>query len=163
MKNDEVIPTSFGFVLDSDSGPAQTDVLGGNVIPFIAGATLNVGDIVYVSAADTVNKSNTVANYQKFAGVVVGGYRTNYNVITNPNDYGIQAAQANETVLVQNRGKALCIADAAVAATALLTQGAVTAGRVDDSVSATQGQIIGIALQAAVNPGDKIRVLLNHM
>ncbi len=137
--------------------------VGGDVLQFIAAAALNIGDVVYLSAANTVNKSNTPANYQKFVGVVVGGKATYNQIGTLSTDVGNAAAAANEDVLVQFNGKCWAVADAAVAAGGLITQGATTAGRVDDSASATQGQIIGMALQAATNAADKILILINHM
>jgi len=135
---------------------------GSTNLPFTAAAALNIGDVVYLSAADTAAKSNTPANYQKFLGVVVGGKATYGYVGTLSTDVGVSAAATGESVLVQRNGKAWVVADAAIVAGALLTQGATTAGRVDDSASATQGQIIGLALQAATNAADKILMLIGH-
>jgi hypothetical protein len=161
MKDDAYQPAAFGFIAESVEDGA-VDAPGGSVQVYTAGGTLLVGDVVFVSAANTVNKSNTPANYQGFAGVVVGGTKTDMRVITRRNDYGITAAVVNEKVLVQNSGKAIVIADAATAVAANLTQGATTAGRVDDSASATQGQIIGQSLEAAANAGDKLLALISH-
>jgi len=159
MKGSTNLP--FTRRITSDA-PSDLGSVGGDILPFTAAAALNIGDAVYISAADTVAKSNTPANYQKFAGIVVGGKATYNQVGTLSTDVGVAAAATGEIVLVQRSGKAWVVADAAIVAGALLTQGATTAGRVDDSASATQGQIIGLALQAATNAADKLQMLIGH-
>lgn len=154
--------TSLPFVRHED---VESDLLanGGQVVRFTAGAALNVGDAVYISTTNTVNKSNTAANMQKFAGVVVGGKSTYFQACSKSADVGVAACGSGEDVLVQINGRAWVVADAAITVATLLTQGATTAGRVDDAAGATQGQIIGIALQAASNAADKLLMLINHM
>ncbi|SRR6266511_3208493 len=154
-------PTAFGYLYQGEQ-ENDADTPGGLILAYNAAATLLIGDVVFISAAFAVNKNNTPASYQKFAGVVVGGFRTDYRVLQDDGAVGLQAALVNEVVLVGYLGKFKVIADAAIAAAGQLTQGATTAGRVDDSASATQGQIIGIALEAAANAGDKILALINH-
>src|SRR5678810_561659 len=57
---------------------------GGEVRIFLNGVdTLIVGDVVYISANNTVRKSATLANYNKVAGVVVGGTKTNMSGATS--------------------------------------------------------------------------------
>lgn len=162
-KDDAIQPSVFGFIGNTSSDIiSDVDTPGGSVNPFLAGGALNVGDAVYLSDTGTVNKSNTPANYQKFAGIVVGGKQTSFECITRRNDVGIAAAATGEIVLVQYTGRALCVADAAVAKNALVTQGATTAGRLDDSASATQGQIIGTSIEAAGAAAGIFLVLLGH-
>jgi hypothetical protein len=144
-----------------NDGAGVTSV-GGTVLRFTAAAALNVGDAVFVSAANTVNKSATTADYQKFAGVVVGGTNTYMGCCSSTTDVGVSAADANEEVLVQVNGRVYVVAAAAITVATLLTV-ATTAGRVDDAAGATQGQIIGIALQAAGAAADKIQMLISHM
>ena len=144
---------------ESDAGVA---VAGGRIERYTAAATLLIGDVVFFSAALTVNKSVTVANYQLFAGVVVGGTQTKMQV-GNSSEVGQTAANVNEDVLVCVDGKAWVVADAAIAAPAKLTAGTVTAGRVDDSASATAGQIIGTYLQVAAAAGNVILAQIQHM
>lgn len=161
MIGDDFEPSNFGFVGNSAE---EQNVLapGGITFEFQAGAALLVGDVVYFDAATgKVLKSATTADYQKFAGVVVGGAKTFGRVITRKLDVGIAAAALDELVIVQHSGKAWVVAAAAVARAGQLTV-VTTAGRVDDAAGATQGQIIGYALEAATNAGDVILALISH-
>lgn len=139
----------------------QDEYVGGTVVRFKAGAALNVGDVVYISAANTVNKSATTADYAAFAGVVVGGTDTAFDCISNDSDVGIAACSASgEYVLVQVTG--LAWVKAAAATAVAKTVGVVTtAGQVDDS-TATAGAYVGTSVTAATNPGDAILMLIAH-
>jgi hypothetical protein len=133
---------------------------GGTVIVQTATGQTLVGDAVYASAAHTVTKSNTPADYKKFVGIVVGGTATGMQVAET---VGLVAANAGESLLIAISGIANAIADAPVAASALLAGGAVTAGRLDDSASATAGQIVGLSLAAAGAAGDSFPILIKHL
>lgn len=137
---------------------------GGIVVPFTAAAALNTGDVVFLSAAGTVNKSAVAANYTAFMGVVVGGKqlygevldaRYNQTAIT-----GVLAANANDEVLVQVSGIAKVVAAAAVAVGGLL-QVMTTSGQVDDPV-VVAGQVVGTAIDAAAGAAVTIRMLIDH-
>lgn len=79
---------------------------GGLVYFFKNGAdTLIVGDVVYLSANNTVLKSGTLANYNAVAGVVVGGTKTNMQVVTSAPAATDTAAYANQTVVVLVSGR----------------------------------------------------------
>jgi len=152
---------SLDNLLDGDSP-------GGRVCRFKAGAALNIGDTVYLSAAHTVNKSNTPANYTAVMGVVVGGATTNYEILQDDADVGKQAAAANEVVLVCVAGKAKVVSDvAAIALGSKLTIGTTTAGRVDvgtittDLAAGDNGSFVGTALEAATAIGQVILCLVN--
>lgn len=144
------------------------DSPGGRVYRFKAGAALNIGDLVYLSAAHTVNKSNTLSNYTAVVGVVVGGASTNYEILQDDGDIGRQAAAANEVVLVCTEGKAKVVSDvAAISLGAKLTAGTTTAGRVNvgtittDLASGNSGSLVGMALEAATAIGQVILCLVN--
>jgi len=153
-------PTNLPYLTSEDHDEDYAAV-GGNVERYIAAGNLNVGDVVFFSAVNgVVNKANTAASYQLFAGVVVGGARTTMgNVLSQSSAVGTLAAVANEQVFVQTSGKCFVVSDAAIVAPAKVTGGTVTAGRVASGVSASQGQIIGVVLQAAAGAG--VVVLMN--
>ena len=131
---------------------------GGECLVTTAAGTLLVGDVVYWSAANTVAKSATAADYAAFVGVVVGGAQTANLPTTALADVGTNAALVGESVIVQLRGIVTVIAAAAISLGTRL-QVVTTAGRVDDAVFVA-GQTVGIALEAATNPGDKIAMLI---
>lgn len=133
---------------------------GGPTIPFTAGAALKIGDAVYVSAANTVNKSVTAADGGKFAGIVVGGggsFGGDYGIFESAST-GLALVASGKVAEVQIAGVAWVVAGGAIAVGATVGLDTTTAGRV--LTNATAGQIIGIALTAATNPGDKIKILI---
>ena len=67
--------------------------------------TLFVGDVVYVSANNTVRKSATLALYNTIAGVVVGGTKTSMSGVTSIPGATDTAALASQQVLVMTRGR----------------------------------------------------------
>ena len=147
---------------EPSSADNATEYVGGNIARFTAGAALLTGDVVYISAANTVNKSSTAAAYLAFAGVVVGGQDTFGDCVSNDNDVGITAASASgKWVYVQLTGVAWVVAAAALVAGAPL-EVATTAGRVDDVATPTSGEVVGISITAASNAGDKVLMLIQH-
>lgn len=132
---------------------------GGRTLVLTAAGTLLVGDVVYYSAANTVAKSATAADYAAVVGVVVGGAQTSMLPVTDTDaSIGTNAALIGEAVMVQTEGLTKVIAAAAITIGTRL-QVTTTAGRVDDAVFVA-GQTVGIALEAATNPGDKIAMLI---
>lgn len=153
--------TRFPYIaLGLDAKEPDVPQLGGITAKFTAAADLKVGDVVFVSAAQTVNKSNTQANYATFAGVVVGGVSLldGCVVIDDLNCIGAIVPSGTQA-LVQTSGIARVVADAAITVGTRISQGATTAGRVDDTAF-TAGQMCGIALDAATNAGDVISMLI---
>jgi hypothetical protein len=150
----------FGYIYHGEQ-ENDGDTPGGVVHAMIAGATLLIGDAVRLTAAFTVGKTNVAANYFNFMGIVVGGARTDFRVMQDDSAIGMQAALVNEVVLLGISGKFKVVADAAIAAGAAIQVGTVTAGRVDDP-AAVSGIILGTALEAATNAGDKILALISH-
>lgn len=129
---------------------------GGRCVVMTAAAALLVGDLVFISAANTVNKSNTIANYTAVLGVVVGGTATQMEAMLNSGDVGLTAAAAaNDLVLVLFDGFAYVTAGAAVAAGAKLIVDSTTAGRVKtgaittDLVAGNSGSLAGVAIGSA--------------
>jgi hypothetical protein len=155
-------PSAMGFTLDMvDQEGFEGASPGGRCKIFKAGATLLVGDVVYLSAAMTVNKSLVAATVLgKLAGVVVGGYRTSMLALTRKLDQGIQAALVGEAVIVLYDGKYYVVSDAAIAVNDIITTATVTtAGRVKvgtittDLVAGDTGRIVGNALEVAGGAG----------
>lgn len=116
-------------------GVASFD-FGGSVKTYVAGGNLNVGDVVYFSSANTVNKSTTTSLYGTVAGVVVGGKATYYNVVTSW-VAGSQpsAASTGELVLVQINGIAFVAAEGAISAGSNVGPSSSVAGRVASSAA----------------------------
>lgn len=151
-------PTGAGLTLEpgyyapagSGLGAVAADGYGGSCCIMLATAALAVGDSVFISAADHVNKGAT-ANLAGTMGVVVGGKGTRGRCYPEVKIGDVAAAVAEDWVIVCTRGKCRVVSDAAVAAGASLGFGA-TAGRLDDLVTdATTivGQRIGKSLTAA--------------
>lgn len=126
--------------------------IGGLIAKFTAGATLLIGDVVYVSGSDTVNKSTTNADYQKFAGVVVGGqtYSANEDVLSTLDEVGGTAATVDQWVLVQYAGIAPYKSDGAITAGARIIPDASVAGECDVA-GANPGVTLGTAVTAAAD------------
>ena len=155
-------PTNFPYIRHEPSeADNSSEYTGGSVVAFTAAATLLVGDVVFLSAASTVDKSTTAANYLAFMGVVVGGDSTFGQCCGNDSDVGITAALVNKKVFVQVSGVAWVLAAAAVAVATPL-EVATTAGQVDDVATPTAGEQVGTAITAATNAGDKILMLIDH-
>ena len=62
-------PTNFPWLRNSEED-LDTGALGGQVMTYKAAATLLVGDQVFLSAANTVNKSTTQAEVGKTAALI---------------------------------------------------------------------------------------------
>lgn len=154
-----LLPTSFSWLTFNnrrgDKAPAE---VGGVVEIFLAGGSLSTGDIVFFSAANTVNKSATVADYAAMAGVVVGGQRTNDRIISS---VGVAAATVGQRVLVQVSGIATVVAGGTVTVGTHLTviPDTGTAGRV--AAGTTAGSIIGKTITSGAAAGT-MKILLSH-
>jgi len=142
------------------SGNGQGDVAGaygGDCLPMLAGAALNVGDSVFLSAANTASAGVTGNNALRI-GTVVGGKATrgrNYPEVK----IGTPAALvAGDWVTVCFDGKVRGVAGAAVAVGDKLGFGAV-AGRLITTVAAA-GTQFGIALSAAGGAAAELDVLV---
>lgn len=161
-------PTNFTYIQSQDEANlVDGDTPGGVVLAYKAGAALNVGDIVYLSAAHTVNKSADVADYVAVAGVVVGGAKTNYEVVQDDQDIGEQAAATGELVLVGVLGKFKVVSDDAITLGNKLTSGGTTAGRAavgtitTDLAAGQSGSLVGMALEDAAGAAEKILAFIN--
>lgn len=156
-------PTNLPFITSqqTDTGIAE---VGGRTVKFLAGATLLIGDVVYISAANTVNKSTTNADYAAFAGVVVGGQSIdntgNGMAISEAGDIGKTAAIATQWVIVQIDGIARVKSDGAILATSLVIPDASVAGECDVA-GANPGYTLGKSIEAG-SDGNTCRILINH-
>ncbi len=103
----------FNSKIKSDTATGGSP--GGEVRVFKNGVdTLIVGDVVYLSANNTVRKSATLALYNTVAGVVVGGTSTSMQAATTaPASTDTAAKGATAKVLVMTSGRAWVRIDAA--------------------------------------------------
>ncbi len=140
----------------NDAGVAQT---GGEVKRYTPASTFSKGDVCYISAAGTVSKSATTANYAGFQGVVVGGDLTG-GALDADNGTSVCTATTGY-VLVQISGIAYVRAEGTVTVGthfAVICTGT-TAGRV--IAGTTAGQMLGTPLETAAT-GDYFRILIRH-
>lgn len=151
--------TSFSFVnLRGYSDENAAGAVGGNISVFTAAATLLVGDAVYLSAADTVNKSATAANYVGFVGFVVAGDSNQRNL---DDAVAATAATVGQKVLVQTAGIARAIAGATITAGTnfSVVPSAAVAGRV--IAGTTADQRLGVAVSTGAAAGE-VKILIQH-
>lgn len=142
------LPTNLPYTSNQLTDTEIASV-GGNVRKFTAEAALLIGDVVYISAAKTVNKAAVNASYATFAGVVVGGktFSDMGAVATDDAEVGNAAAAADEWVLVQIDGIAFIKSDGAILAGSRVIPDATVAGECDVA-GANPGYTLGTALVA---------------
>lgn len=155
------IPTAFSYI--SIRGNKDENAIsppGGEVVQYLAGADLLVGDAVYISDVGTVNKSTTAANYVGFIGYVLGGDSNNFRT---EDPVGASAALSGKRVMVQVSGVARAIVGATgfTAGTnfTAVPSGA-TAGRIIPGTTADQR--IGKALTTQATAGSEVLVLVTQ-
>lgn len=154
------IPTGFSWVNIRGSADENTpNPAGGIVHLFTAGATLLVGDAVFLSAANTVNKSTTAASYVSFVGFVVGGDSNGDRV---DDAVGVTAATVGQAVMVQISGIARAIAGAGITAgtSTNVVPSAAVAGRV--IAGTTADQRLGIPTNTQATTAGEVRVLITQ-
>lgn len=145
---------------------AFAECVGCIALPFTAGAALNIGDNVYLSAAKTVNKSTTQANYKGVVGIVVGGESTGMLIKQADADIGTAAAPSGGLVLVAVLGFAKAVADGGITLGNPVTADNTTAGRVETATITTDvaagdtGLVTGIAMQTVTTAGDILTILV---
>lgn len=130
---------------------------GGIIHPFKAAATLTVGQAVIFDANGEVVTDATAANAVNFVGIVVGGKQTNYELCLGANQIGVQAALADETVLVMVHGICYGVADDTITIATRVGLAA-TAGQVNDATGTEYS--VALALSAGANDG-AVLLLLN--
>jgi hypothetical protein len=155
--------TSLSYLnLRGSSDENQSNAVGGvvHIFTVAAGATLLVGDAVYLSGVGTVNKSTTATNYVGFVGFVVAGDANGRN-FSSP--VGTTAATEGQKVLVQISGVARGIVGASgfTAGTDFnaVPSGA-TAGRIIPGTTA--GQRLGVVLSTQATAGAEVLILIQH-
>lgn len=162
------LPTAFSWVNVRGSADENANgAVGGTVHRFSSGGTLLVGDAVFVSGVNAVNKSATVGDYANFVGFVVAGES---NAWRTEDAVGTTAATSGQGVLVQISGIARAIVGA-TGFTAGTTNVAVapsgaTAGRVIPSAALdatiVAGRALGVAVTTQATAGAEVRVLVQH-
>ena len=144
--------------------------VGGECIVLTAAAALNIGDAVFGSAAFKVNKSAVAGNQVLRAGIVVGGVprsvvsstlEVQQRLNAAGGDIGLQAAAANDPVLVCIQGVCYAVVDGAVTAWSQLKLSVTTSGQLTAAVPTTDaGKIIAMALDASSGANQVIRVIV---
>ena len=149
-------PTNFPWLRNSEED-LDTGALGGQVMTFKAAAALLIGDQVFLSAANTVNKSTTQADYAECVGVVLGGAQIDMYEVA-PFNVGAAAAAINELVLVAWAGRVTVPAEGVIAAGAIVGASAATAGAV--VTPAVAGRT---ALAATTAAGGEVDIILPYL
>jgi hypothetical protein len=125
---------------------------GGQVRVYIVGGTtdtLLVGDVVYFSDTNKVTKSATLANYNRLAGVVVGGTRTDNRAAVTASEVGGSAGTSGQRVFVLKQGRTWIRSsqNAVIIAGKTVLPSDSIAGRFDTTLTAavidTQHRILG--------------------
>lgn len=168
MKGGSHRPTSFGWLNHSEDNGETAGEVGGAVVDLTAAASLFIGDIVYLSAALTVNKTLVAATQLAVVGVVVGGDNINMEVVQDDSAIGVVvAALTGQRVLVAINGIVKILSDAAitlgnkVAPATVTTSGRGKTGAVTtDLVAGDSGRLIGTALNTVAGAGSVVKVLL---
>lgn len=146
------------------STPGDPLAVGGLCRIYTAAAQLLVGDVVYLSAAGTVNKTAVTGTQVATIGVVVGGTATRMECIDDAAEVGQVASAAGDQVIVCHDGTAWMIADGAIAAGVSIRAGTTTAGRTMATALGTgadQGKVVGKSLEAAAGAGNAFRGLIS--
>lgn len=172
-----VRPTGMGWVileeLPDNNTIAGDPLPGGLAKVFLAAAPLNVGDHVWISGLNQVNKSVVAADHVKRVGIVVGGDLTNMEVQSEAAQVG-QPAASNvaiagqpgnipSRVIVCLQGVCWVIADAAIAVGTPIAGSILIAGRVRAAVlpvAAADSRVVGILLKAAGAAADVRQALI---
>lgn len=172
-----VRPTGMGWVILEelpDNNTIAGDPLPGGICKaFVAAAPLNVGDHVWLSGLNQVNKSAVAADHVKALGIVVGGDLTNGEVQSEAAQVG-QPAASNvaiagqpgnipSRVLVCIQGVCWAVADAAIAVGLPIAGSILVSGRVRAAVlpvAAADSRVIGRLLKASAAAGDVRQVLV---
>lgn len=136
-------PSDFRYVGFQDPNDAITvPSSGGLVLKFTAALSLNVGDCVQISAANTVTKLTTTGN--RVIGIVVGGgslpnddlFEAGGATIPSLLQTGVLAALVGQDVYVLVHGVAWVRGDGVITNSAQIKMSGTTAGRVIIAVSA---------------------------
>lgn len=132
--------------------------IGGTVTRAKAAGALLIGDVVYISGVDTVNKSAVAATVAAgFIGVVVGGKTTTDDLVEAAARVGSTAASAaNDLVYVQTDGIAYVRCTAAAVAIGVTVIPSGTAGQV--VAGAVAGQMLGTAIDAGNASNIRIKI-----
>jgi hypothetical protein len=150
------MPTYSGYLGHGNEDTA----LGGLVFRAAAAAALLIGDGVFTSASNQVNKSVTAGDRLKRAGLVVGP--DSPSVTRAASLVGSAAAAAlNDRVNVCYAGPAYGIAGSAILAGQQLMFSAAVAGRLIPATPTTDaGKIVGTALEDQATTAAAVKVLV---
>lgn len=110
--------------------------IGCQVQYYVADDSSRIGQIVYHSDNNEVKPSATLADYNKIAGVVVGGTRTNMQASVSVADTSTLAATAGQNVIVCVRGRFWVLDSAGADAPGVMLRPSGTAGRAAAALAA---------------------------
>ncbi len=153
--------SDFQYLGSQNANDYQTEPsVGGYCLRFKAGGTLNVGDLVQMSAAFTVNKA--AANVSKTIGVVVGGDSLpDRDIFTAAGAdvatllaLPVVAAVADQSVIVLVLGVAYVKVDGAIAVGGQIEGSVAEAGSVAPFALGPQ---IGVLIDAAATADNQYR------
>ena len=173
-----VRPTGMGWVILEelpDNNTIAGDPLPGGIAKiFNAAAPLNVGDHVWVSALNQVNKSAVAVDHVKRIGIVVGGDLTNMEIqseaaqVGNPASSNIaiagQPGNIPQKTLVCIFGVCWVIADAAIPVGTPIAGSILVAGRIRAAVlpvALNDSRVVGQLLKAAGAAADVRQALIS--
>jgi hypothetical protein len=92
---------------------SDPDDIGGLVATYVAGGTLNYGDLVFTNPGGRVIKDLDASWYHaRFVGAVVGGTATQQEASSDPALIGKAMSVAGENVIIQNQGTCYVANDA---------------------------------------------------
>lgn len=146
-----------------DNNTIAGDPLPGGIVKvFQAAAPLNIGDFVWISGLNQVNKSAVAADHVKSLGIVVGGDLTNMEAQSEAAQVGNPAASnvaiagqpgnIPSRVMVCVYGVCWVVADAAIAVGLPIAGSILVAGRIRAAVlpvAAADSRVVGRLLKAA--------------
>lgn len=140
------------FMTANSFDSATSGQFGGQANVFLAADSVRIGQIVYLSAKNSVKVSATFADYNAVQGVVVGGTRTSMLASTSRADTSTLAATLGQRVLVLRRGRT-CVLDSTGAITSgTQVRASGTAGRMAARTTAidTFNRIIGKTIDTTI-------------
>lgn len=153
--------------LHMSATPGVINSPGGMVELLTAAAALLVGDAVFASANDTVDKSVSAGNQGKPAGIVVGGEATGLECCDQASDVGVAAAATGQKVWVLRKGKCFVATDAAIAVGVGIAMSVGTAGKVRPAtnpvIAAGAVAVTSSAANGAIITGDGFNTIMGRM
>jgi hypothetical protein len=129
-----IVGPFFTTPIAFDSATGQQ--IGGQVQYYIASDSVRIGQLVYHSGHNTVAASATLANYNKIAGVVIGGTRQGMQASIAVADTSTLAATNGQRAIVLVRGRFWVLDSAGGDGPGIVLRPSGTAGRAAAALAA---------------------------